>query len=334
MTDFFASQNRMASRDLLAWYNGLDHIRTRAARLINAQPEDIAFFPSTSHVLAELLHGIPWQPGDQVLALENEFPNNIYAPAALRERQVEFREIPRGELNNALNPRVRLVLASVMNYADGYRFPWQGLREKLDQHNTLLFLDGTQGCGALHLDLAQIRPDALAVHGYKWLLSPAGAGFAYIAPHLRAWLQPQVIGWRSHHAWRDVDNLHHGPPVYPSTAQRYEGAMQPLALLFAMEQSINLMLELTPAAIESRILSLAAQAKTIIEKLGGTVAHSGSPILACSFPRQDPSRLSQALETRNIFTSARQGKLRISLHLYNNESDLEALASALRAEIE
>ncbi|MDX2267941.1 MAG: aminotransferase class V-fold PLP-dependent enzyme [Bryobacter sp.] len=329
MSEFFRRQERMASQDLLAWFAALDRIRGRAAQLVNATAEDIAFFPSTAHALAELLHGIAWQEGDEILALENEFPNNIYAPAALAARGVRLREVAREDLLAAVGPNVKLIVASVMNYADGYRFPWRLVEARRKEVGALLYLDGTQGAGALALDVEAMQPDMLAVHGYKWLLSPAGAGFAYISPALRKWLPPQVVGWRSHYGWREVDNLHHGPPVYGSSAQRYEGVMQPLALLMAMEQSLELMLGLGVATIEQRVQELAAMAARLVGDLGGEVAEHGSPIVACRFPGKEAGELSRALEQQGIFTSARHGRLRISVQFYNNEADFERLGAAL-----
>jgi selenocysteine lyase/cysteine desulfurase len=242
---------------------------------------------------------------------------------------VEFVEVPRDRFEESLDDRVRLVIASVMSYLDGYRFPLDGLREKLDRTGTLLYLDGTQGCGALHLDVRKIRPDVLGVHGYKWMLSPTGAGFAYVRPELRQWLEPNVIGWRSHHSWQDLDNLHHGMPEWAASAHRYEGYMPALPLLYAMERSVDLMLELDPVRIESRVLQLVDGVKAVVEKFGGSVANAKSPIAACRFPERDSSELSRALNARNVLTSARHGRLRLSFHLYNDESDIAAVDAAL-----
>lgn len=321
-------RDRLAGADLVSWFDDLDRLRGKIGQLIHASADDIAFVPSTSHALSILLHGIDWKKGDRVVTLEDEFPNNSYAPALLERLGVELVEAPRDRLAESLDGRVRLVLASAMSYLDGYRFPWASVRETLDKNGTLLYLDGTQGCGVLHLDMQEIRPDVLGVHGYKWMLSPTGAGFVYVKPEVRKWLEPTVVGWRSHHSWRDFGNLHHGMPEWSSTAQRYEGCMQPVALLAAMEASVDLFLEIGPAAIEARALELATKVREVVEKVGGGVAHPGSPIAACRFPGLDAGELAKRLEGRNVLTSARKGNLRVSLHLYNDESDVERLISA------
>ncbi len=91
----------------------------------------------------------------------------------------------------SVTPRTRLVILSSVNYNTGFAPPLAELAEFLHARGVLLFVDGTQSVGALRFDIAHIQPDMLAVHGYKWLLSPNGAGFFYIAPHLRQRLAAQ-----------------------------------------------------------------------------------------------------------------------------------------------
>jgi hypothetical protein len=54
------------------------------------------------------------------------------------------------------------------------------------------------------------------------MCSPASVGFMYVAPALRVKLLPNVVGWRRHRDWRNVDDLHHGMPVLKEAAEKYE----------------------------------------------------------------------------------------------------------------
>jgi cysteine desulfurase / selenocysteine lyase len=319
-----------ACSDLLDWFADLERIRGKVAQLVNATPADIAFVPSTAHALSILLQGIDWKPGDKIITFESEFPNNTYAPSLLTRRGVEFLEIPFAELDAHLDERVRLVIVSALNYVTGFRAPLLELRSKLDRVNALLYVDATQGCGGLHFDLAALRPDVMGVHGYKWLLSPTGAGFIYVREDVRRWLEPNVIGWRSHHTWQDLDNLHHGPPVFSDAADRYEGYFPAMPLLYGLEQSVDLFLSLGPANIERRILEVADVLRREVKRLGGTVANESTPILACRFPGRDSSQLARELAARNVQVSARHGYLRVSVHLYNDEQDVAAFVDALQ----
>jgi selenocysteine lyase/cysteine desulfurase len=327
----FAHRDELACADFLAWYDDADRLRAKIGRLINCQPEDVAFVPNASTALGLLLAGMDWRAGDHVLTLQHEFPNNLYAPGLLERFGVEATACPWDEFYASVNARTRLVILSSVNYNTGFAPPLAEVSDFLHERGALLFVDGTQSVGALRFDAARIQPDMLAVHGYKWLLSPNGAGFFYIAPRLREWLQPNVVGWRSHRDWRNVDNLHHGVPELLPSAEKYEGGSVVFALLYAMEASVDLMLEAGADAIERRVLDLAAKTRDVLCGLGATVSACISPIVAARFERHDVSALARALKQKRVLVAARRGHLRVSPHLYNNEQDLEVFERALRA---
>ena len=327
----FAHRDELACGDFLAWYDDADRLRAKLGRLIGCPASDVAFVPNASTALGLLLAGLDWRSGDRVLTLEHEFPNNLYAPGLLERFGVEAVACPWERFYESVDARVRLVVLSSVNYNTGFAPPLAELASALHSRGILLFIDGTQSLGALRFDVSQIQPDMLVVHGYKWLLSPNGAGFFYISPQLRERLQPNVVGWRSHRDWRNVDNLHHGAPELPATAEKYEGGFLAFALLYAMEASVDLILEIGPEAIEQRVLGLAAAARDILRELGASVADGDSPIVAARFENRDVSVLARALKERRVLVAARRGHLRVSPHLYNNEQDLEILQQTLRA---
>ena len=326
----FAHRDELACSDFLNWYDDADRLRGKLARLITCVPEDIAFVPNATSALGILLAGISWEPGDQILTLEHEFPNNLYAPNMLRRLGVEMIECCWERLHESVTNRTRLVLISSVNYNTGFAPPLEELGEFLRGRGVLLYVDGTQSLGALRFDVSRVRPDMLAVHGYKWMLSPNGAGFFYISPALRESLPPNVLGWRSHRDWRNVDNLHHGSPELTASAEKYEGGSLSSALLFAMEASVDLMLEIGLEQIEERVLELARQARAMLRGHGARVEDYASSIVAARFPGRDVSAIARALRERKVLVSARRGQLRVSPHFYNNEQDLETLSAELR----
>lgn len=326
----FTRRDQLACRDFIAWFDDMDHIRGLVAKLIHCQSSDVAFITNACAAISQLLGGMEWKTGDQILTLEHEFPNQYYYPAQLHRFGVELIETPFERFYDAITPRTRMVILSMVNYSTGFRAPLVEIAAHLRARNIMLYVDGTQGIGALEFDCAAIQPDMLAVNAYKWLCSPNGAGFMYVSPQLRESLAPSVIGWRSDANWRSVASLNHGAPDFVESAEKYEGGMLPFGPLYGMAESISMLLELGPANVESRVLDLVTQAREMLQAAGGEIAHPNSPILAARFPNRSAESLAETLSSRRILAAARHGHLRISPHFYNNEDDLRLVGEALR----
>jgi selenocysteine lyase/cysteine desulfurase len=310
-----------AASDFLSWFADHDRLRSKLATLIHSSPGDIAFLPNACTALGILMQGLPWRDGDEVLTLQHEFPNNLYAPL---HRDIITREVPHHQILDSITPRTRLIAISAVNYTTGFRAPLAQIAAECRRRNVVLYIDATQMLGALQFEFSEIQPDVLAVNCYKWMLAPNGIAFMAVHPRLRPHLPPLSIGWRSHHDWRNVTQLWHGKPELVTSAEKYEGGMLPSPLLYALEASVDLMLELTPQAIEQRVLSLASQVRQLFPN---ALPYENSAIVAAEVA--DAPALAARLKDHRILTSARHGLLRVSTHFYNNEADIARLAAAL-----
>jgi len=322
MMDHSQRRDEFASTDFLDWYDDCDRMRAGIARLIHAGPDDIAFVPNAAAALSIVLAGLAPGPDDNIVTLDDEFPNYLYQGMA--------RKVPYERLFESVDKRTRLVAFSEVNYATGFRPPLAEISGFLAARGVPLFLDGSQSVGALTFDTQKTPVDALAVHGYKWLMSPTGAGFIYVSPAFRKRLPPNIIGWRSHHDWRNVDRLHSGTPEFKDAAEKYEGGGLPFHLLYAMESCVTWLLEIGPEAIERRVMELADAARSMLRGLGAQVDDTGSQIVIAGFQGMDASRTARVLREQNVVVAARHGRLRVSPHFYNDEEDLKRFESALK----
>lgn len=329
MERHFEQRNEHAALDFTGWFDDMNAIRESIGGLVGCGGEDIAFIQNASTALSLMMAGVRWKSGDQILTMEGEFPNQLYYASHLAARGVELVVVPCEELLEHVTERTRLVTISTVSYSNGYVAPVKEIGEVLRRRGILFYLDGTQSVGALQIDLRSIQPDLFAVHGYKWMISPHGAGFMYVSPALRAKLDPAVIGWRSDYAWRSVNALNQGAPRFSETAEKYEGGMLNFSALYALGESIQMMREIGVSAIEERVLDLANQVRQTAEAHGARVLHGGSSVVAICFPERDAALLATQLKQQGIIAAARHGNLRISPHFYNNEEDIGRFSEAL-----
>lgn len=334
VAEHFRKRDETACSDFLSWFDEMDLLRAAIARWIGAAAGDIAFITSASHGLSTVLSGIDWREGDEILTLTDEFPNQLYAAKS----QFGVRGVirPWNQFEAAISERTRLVLLSTVNYCTGLRPDLAAIVSVLRERGILVYLDGTQSLGALRFDCSTIEPDFFAVDAYKWMISPNGAGFLYVRPEVRERLRTNVIGWRSDREWRNVESLHQGAPRFSESAEKYEGGMLAFPSLMGMAASLTLFEELGSAVIEQRVLQLAERLRERMtaldaEEFPSQPATLPSQILLFKVNGLDSSLLTKKLESNRIHVSARREYLRISPHIYNDESDIDAFVDALRS---
>ncbi len=320
------------------WAKRVEDLRSAAANLLGATPEEIALLRSTSEGVNLVAEGFPWKPGDNVVTLADEFPTNQYAWLNQASRGVETRRIAVPSegieldvIAQACDDRTRIVTISWVSYCTGRRFDLDQLAELAHQRGALLFVDGIQGLGVLPLDVRQTPIDFLAADGHKWLLGPEGAGIFYIRREHLDLLRPIGLGWNS------VVHAHDFAKIelnLKDTAERYEGGSQNMAGMIALASSVELLLEMGQPALAERIIETTDVACDRLRSIGAQIVSDRRPgrksgIVIFDMPGRDPMELRQKCLNQDVVLSCRSGKLRIAVHGYNNLDDLDRLVDAL-----
>jgi cysteine desulfurase/selenocysteine lyase len=165
-----------------AYFEIPNRIRASLAKLIGGKPEEIALTTGASDGMAAVALGLTWKPGDEILTGKGEFPAQFATWKPLEEREgVRLRVVaPRerfltaDDFITALTPKTRIVSVSLVRFDDGSRLDAARLAAACHAQGTFLFLDASQCCGGMAIDVAQLGADFLTSAGYKWLLSPYG----------------------------------------------------------------------------------------------------------------------------------------------------------------
>jgi selenocysteine lyase/cysteine desulfurase len=317
----------------------IERARGRAAQLLGATRDEIAFVKNTTEGLGLVATGLDWRPGDVVLSCDLEYPSNVYPWWALRSRGVETRllrgrdgALPLETVADALaSPRVRLLSLSSVEFGSGARNDLDALGRLCQERGVLFCVDAIQSLGALPIDVAKSGIDFLAADGHKWLLGPEGCGIFYCAKRVLDRVQPRIVGWRSVARDHDFDTYQ---TELKANAGRFEEGTPNTAGIFGLGAAIDLALELGIDAIALRVLELS---KSLANSLAAHGARLLSPqsdplrsgIVSFRWRDEEPARTAARLRVQGVFVVARRGGVRASPHYYNHDSDLERLLSAL-----
>ena len=119
-----------------------------------------------------------------------------------------------------------------------------------------------------------------------------------------------------------------------ATARRFDSGTPPVPSLYPGVAGMDLVAEVGVPAIEEHVRGLVTRLLAGLDELGATVvtprAETEHGPLICVVST-DPNALVDALARERIVTSTRDSNLRISLHLYNVEEDVDRILAALAA---
>ena len=323
----------------LDWREELETVRGRAASLINADAEEIAFVTSTTMGIGLVAEGFPWRAGDNVVVPAEEYPSNLFPWMNLEARGVETRTVPsRGgriepdDLEASMDDRTRVLAISHVEFASGFRNDLESLARRCHDRGVALFVDAIQGLGPLTIDVRRTSIDFLAADGHKWLLGPEGAGILFVRRDWIDRLRPIGVGANS------VTSSYNEPsPAFAlkGDAGRWEGGCYNMAGLLALGRSLELFLEIGPEAVSERILERAGAVRRLAREAGWTDLGADRPedhsgIVVLDREGGDHNALVRLLRDRGVAVSCRRGRVRVSPHLYNSDIDLGRLADGLR----
>ena len=321
-----------------AWADQMEVLRQTAARMVGAQTREIALIRNTTEGINLVAEGFPWQDGDNVVIPADEFPANQYPWMNLADRGVETRRIPtdQGRLDldrvaDACDQRTRIVSASWVSFASGWRNNLDQLAEVAHRAGALLFVDAIQALGVFPLDVGRTPIDFLAADGHKWMLGPEGAGLFFARTEHLPLLRPLGLGWNSVRHALDFSKIEFD---LKETAARYEGGSQNTSGMLALSASLDLLTQLGLQAVSDRVLWLTDLACRRLSEIGATLISDRDPqrksgIVVFDLPGRDPAAVRLRCLEKNVVLSCRGGRLRVSPHAYNDESDLDRLMEAL-----
>jgi selenocysteine lyase/cysteine desulfurase len=170
-----------------------ERARAAAARLINADPADIALIPSISYGVATAAKVLTIDRGTRIIVLEDDHSSPVLewqARANALSFTVETVRRPEdGDWTSSVlaaierpgAPPVSLASISSVHWSDGGLIDIEKVRAALRQRGATFLLDATHSAGVLTMDVRRLDPDFVIFPTYKWLLGPYGRAFLYVA---------------------------------------------------------------------------------------------------------------------------------------------------------
>jgi len=314
------------------WLAEREEVRQRIARLINAEPDEVAFTTNTSSGMNVIIDALAGR--GRVISCDLEFPVTTI-PWMHRGIEVELIKSVNGELRlediqRAMTGETGVLAVSHVQFSNGFRSDLEELGKA--KRDLAFVVNASQSAGAFEIDVKRMRIDALCSTGHKWMCAGYGSGFVYLSRGLQEEVRPRAIGWLSVEEPFEMRNaeIH----LRGDAAARAELGCPYFAGIFALGASAEMMLEIGLAEIQTRVLELNRILTDRLRETGCQVLsplrnedwRSAETLVAMDRPKRVVTKLMQ----RGVIVTEKPQGIRVATHFFNNEADIERLIEALQ----
>jgi selenocysteine lyase/cysteine desulfurase len=332
----------------------VDNVYGAIARLINAQPDEIAVIENATRAWDMAFYSLPLQPGDVVLTSTTEYAGNYIPYLQLKQqRGIEIRVIPNDEhgqvslsaLKDMLDDdRVALISLPVIATNGGPVQPVEQIGALARAAGVLFLLDACQGVGQMPIDVQKIGCHMLAATSRKYLRGPRGMGFLYVERSLCQNLEPAFLDLHAA-SLQTADTFKIRPD-----ARRFENWECNVAAKLGLGAAVEYAQAQGIEPIWLRIQHLADYLRQRLADIPGVTPRDlgavKSGIVTFTHCNSSAAQVQQWLASQekriNVTTSTFRSTLldmqhrdllevsRASLHAYNTEAEIDTMIAALR----
>jgi selenocysteine lyase/cysteine desulfurase len=304
----------------------MTEVKEMFARLVNAKPSEIGFTPSTQTGENLVLEGLDIQAsGGNVVTNDLHYGGSLLnyrnrQKAGMDVRIVKHRDYQMDfrDLESAVDRKTKLIAIALVSNVNGYVHEVKRISELAHAHGAYLYCDVIQAAGAAPIDVKAMGIDFLACSAYKWLMG-GRFGYLYVREDLQgAPLKAKLFGGRSASTGASRYEI--------STASHIGCVCQHQALAYIHSLGVD---------------RIRAHARPLTERLTKELPSAGYPSITpkgtespiASFSVKDvPSTRAKLKDAKVIVTLSGNdgaGYMRVSVSVFNNQSDVDRLVGAL-----
>lgn len=319
------------------FYKVEQQLKENLAIMLHCLPTNISFAGNASEAINNIIDSLEIPENSNIIINDLEYPSVVFPLLSLREKGVEIRtinhidgEISENEIKKKIDKNTFLVAISHVSFINGYKHNLKTLSEITKQYNSLLLVDATQSLGVSNVDSSYC--DFLISSSYKWLLGAHGIGICYVSDQALKKIRPRRVGWRS------VQEIFHEKRLeeynFLNEVTKLELGYNSYPTIYVLENSTKFLLDFGIDKIEQRVGVLGDY---LIDQLLSNSFIVLSPKNAknrggnIAIQASKGEKVMMELLKQDIHVWGGDGRVRISVNFYNDNTQIDKLISAMVA---
>jgi len=315
----------------------VESCREISAELIGLTPQEVSFCSCSSEAYNLLASALHLGEQDEIVLTNLDFPAGA-TPWLTTPRQpiIKLWRAREGaldltELTPLLNEHTRLVQISLVSFYNGHRIAWAPLRDLVRAHapNALISVDVTQALGRVALDCADA--DIMISSTHKWTLGIHGGCVVGIPARNAERLTTKAGGW--YHIANAFESDRFQRAEIRTGAPSFSVGMPNFISLYALDAALRYLKSIGIAAISAHADPLVKKAHEGLLALGirpmSPPQPDDCPTGILAFQHPNSASIHEALLKENIHVMHQAGRIRVAVHGYNTEEDIDRLLDCL-----
>lgn len=320
------------------WVGEVEAARSSFARLINADPGDVAICTSVSQATSSVASALDYsQKRRKVVVTEGEFPTVGQVWMAQEKRGARLAWVPARDgiiplegYETLVDEETLLVSACHGYYQSGFKQDLASVAGMAREAGSLVYVDAYQTLGTGPLDVGTLDVDFLASGTLKFLMAIPGIAFLYVNPAVAETLEPTVTGWfgRENPFSFDPRDLSWAPG-----ARRFDTGTPPVLEAYVARAAMDLLREVGLEAVGSWNQELSTALVAGGEARGFRLLGTHDPVekapTTAFLVPGDPHEVEARMKDHGVLASARGPAIRLAPHFYSTLNDVEVALDAL-----
>ncbi|KUO69645.1 MAG: hypothetical protein APF77_15230 [Clostridia bacterium BRH_c25] len=325
-----------------SWVQEVYEAKVEFAKLINADPGEIAISTSVSEAVSSIASALDYTgKRKKVVVTDAEFPtvDHIWLAHQKHGAKVDFisvdenYQIDINEYERNIDENTLITSITHVYYLNGFKQDIAKIAEIAHRKGSLLLVDTYQCLGTEPVDVKKMNIDILTSGNLKYLFGIPGVAFLYVNKDLIPMLKPSLTGWFGQEnpflfQTRYLD--------WAADARKFETGTPPVLTSYAARAGLEIVNEVGVERIKDRIDMLSAHAlngclsrglKCVspfdVSKKGGTTAIWVSH-------KMGSHDMEVELRKRNIIASARGDVIRVAPHFYTKPQEIDYVLDQIK----
>jgi isopenicillin-N epimerase len=185
--------------------NLLNESKTALANFVGTSTHNIVFTQNTTTGVNTILKSIIGREGDEWLTTNHGYGACVHAlkhyaaknkcevVVAAVDYPVKTEEDMIAAIEKSITPKTTIALIDYVTSASAIIFPVKKIIELLHSKGIKVIIDAAHCPGMIDFSIDDLQPDFFIANCHKWICSPKGSAFIYVAPEHQQMISPLVI---------------------------------------------------------------------------------------------------------------------------------------------